>query len=249
MKKYISIFFISVILVPGFFSCKKDKAATPDMGYNYFPSETGTYVVYNVDSFYYNDFNVPTTIDTFRFQLKEKIQSLYYDNENRLTIRLERYIKNYSSTVPYSQMPWILKNVWSENKTATNAEKVEENVRYVKLKFPVKENQKWNGNIQNTLPEWNYSYAFFDLSRTIGGIKFDSVLQVDQYDDGSKNLVERRLYVEKYARNVGMVYKQVIDVESQPGANPPPNFFLIPIMQRVTSGVQYTMTINSYGVE
>ena len=146
-------------------------------------------------------------------------------------------------------MSWTLKNVWSENRTATSAEKVEENVRYVKLKFPVKEDQKWNGNIQNTLTEWNYSYNFFDLSRTVGGIKFDSVLQVDQYDDESKNLVERTLYIEKYARNVGLIHKQVIDIESQPGSNPPSNFFQIPIMQRVTSGFQYTMTINSYGIE
>jgi len=249
VKKYIPIFFILVILVSGFFSCKKDKALAPDMGYNYFPTEKGRYVVYDVDSFYYDNFNVPTTIDTFKYQLKEKIQSIYLDNQNRPTIRLERYIKNYSSTVPYSVMSWTLKNVWSENRTATNAEKVEENVRYVKLKFPVKENQKWNGNIQNTLPEWNYSYNFFDLSRTIGGIKFDSVLQVDQYDDESKNLVERTLYIEKYARNVGLIFKQVIDVESQPGTNPQSNFFQIPIMQRLISGFQYTMTINSYGIE
>ncbi len=231
----------------GFSSCKKDKAIAPDMGYTYFPNQVGRYIVYNVDSFYYDDFNKKT--DTFKFQLKEKIQSVFTDNENRPTIRLERYIKNYSTSIPYNAMTWILKNVWTENRTLTTAEKVEENLRYIKLVFPVNENQKWNGNIQNTLPEWNYEYDFFDLPRTIGGIYFDSVLQVNQYDDKLSNLVEHKYYIEKYARNVGLIYKQVIDVESQPGNPIPPGFFNVPIMQRITSGVQYTMTINSYGIE
>lgn len=217
------------------------------MGYNYFPTDIGYYVVYDVDSFYHNDFT--SKVDTFKFQLKEKIQSIYNDNQNRSTVRLERYKKNYSKTISYSAMPWSLKNVWSENLTTSSGEKVEENIRYIKLKFPVKESQEWNGNAQNTLGEKNYKYEFFDLPRTIGGIHFDSVLQVTQYDDKFSNLVEHKYYVEKYARNYGLVYKQVIDVQSQPGSPTPSGFFSIPIMQRITSGVQYTMTVNSYGME
>lgn len=68
-----------------------------------------------------------------------------------------------------------LKRCWASNKTVTAAEKVEENVRFVKLAFPVKDEQVWNGNAQNTLDGWNYSYQFFDRPRTVGGITFDSV--------------------------------------------------------------------------
>jgi hypothetical protein len=247
VKKIIPILFISGLLITGSSSCKKDKAIAPDMGYNYFPNQVGRYVVYDVDSFFYDDFNKKT--DTFKFQLKEKIESIFTDNQNRPTIRLERYKKNYSATVPYSSMSWVLKDVWAENRTANTSEKVEENVRYIKLHFPVKENQKWNGNSQNTLAAWDYDYAFFDQARTIGNIKFDSVLQVTQFDDKLQNLIEHKYYIEKYARNIGLIYKQVIDVESQPPSPAPPNFFSVPIMQRVTSGVQYTMTVNSYGTE
>ncbi|MBA3705358.1 MAG: hypothetical protein H0W84_05515 [Bacteroidetes bacterium] len=217
------------------------------MGHNYFPTDVGYYVVYDVDSFFYDDFN--NRIDTFKFQLKEKIQSVYTDNENRPTVRLERYKKNYSPTLPYNAKIWSLKNVWAENLTTSTAEKVEENIRYAKLKFPVKKNQKWNGKVQNTLTQWNYEYAFFDLPRTIGGIHFDSVLQVTQFDDKFSNLVAHKYYIEKYARNYGLIYKQVIDVESQPPNPTPSGFFDIPIMQRVTSGFQYTMTVNYYGME
>jgi len=115
MKRIIALFLISSIFTFGLFSCKKDKAPAPDMGYNYFPNQVGKYVVYDVDSFYYDN-NIPTInynnnfttakIDTFKFQVKEKIQSIFTDNQNRPTIRLERYRKYYNPTTPYSSLLW-----------------------------------------------------------------------------------------------------------------------------------------------
>jgi hypothetical protein len=263
MKQIIGSISFFLIMALGIFSCKKDKPTVPDMGYDYFPNQVGRYVVYDVDSFYYDNFHINLTtykvpIDTFKFQLKEKIESIFYDNQNRPTIRLERYVKHYNDTLSYASMPWALRNVWAENRTATTAEKVEENVRYIKLAFPVTINQTWNGNAQNTLAEWDYNYSFFGLPRTVGSIHLDSVLQVNQFDDNNSILTQRQLYTEKYARNVGLVYKQVIDVQSQPnpawnllpfGSDTTAAFFGKPILQRVTSGIQYTWTINSYGTE
>jgi len=244
MKKH--IFYISIIFI-GLISCSRDAGPLPDFGYNYFPEQVGAYIVYDVDSIYYDDFN--NRVDTFKFQLKEKVESFFYDNENRKTMRIERYIKNYSPSIPYSSMAWTLKNVWMANKTNQTAEKVEDNIRYTKLVFPIKESQVWNGNAKNTLDQWNYSFAFIDRRRTIGNTSFDSVLQVTQFDDKQQNLVQHQNYIELYARNTGLIYKKVIDVKSQPGNPIPPNFFQTPIMQRITSGLQYTMTYNSSGIE
>ncbi len=261
-KKYYLLAFAALFSIL-FFSCKKDKDAPPDMGYNYFPTQQGKYVVYDVDSTFYNSDSInsnthlaPAT--TYRFQIKEKVQSIFYDNQNRPTVRLERYIKYHNDTIPYSLIDWTLRDVWVENRTATTAEKVEENVRYIKLAFPVRSNQTWNGNAQNTLDEWDYSYGYFDKQEVIGAATFDSAMQVTQFDDGGNIAIQRKLYIEKYARNVGMVYKQVIDVGSQPpvgwysllyGTDSLTNFYNIPILQRVNSGMQYTMTVNSYGSE
>lgn len=257
MRQLFSLFFILFSISAGFISCKKEKDPGPDMGYNYFPTQVGRYVIYNVDSFYY--YNSPTIIDTFKFQLKEKIQSIYPDNQGRTTLRLERYVKIYDPIVPYSSMPWILRDVWAANRTTTTAEKVEENVRYVKLAFAVREGQTWNGNAQNTNPVSTYAYQFFDQPRTIAGVSFDSVLQVNQ--ENNENLILKSYYIEKYARNIGLVQKQVIDIESQPNPNwsnplmfPFGNdslvaFYAKPILQRVTSGTQYSFTYNSSGIE
>ncbi len=244
-KLFFSIFIVSVIIS----SCKRDGSTEPDLGYNYFPNKVGQYVIYNADSVYYDS----EQADTFKFQIKEKIESIFYDNQNRPTMRIERYVKIYNSTIPYSAMSWTLKDVWMGNKTATTAERVEENVRFIKLAFPVKKSQTWDGNAQNTIGKWNYSYSFFNLPRTIGGIVFDSVLEVKQKDELS--LINKKFYIERYAKNVGLVYKQVIDVESQPNGIHPDSvnllaqFYNTPILQRIDSGVLYTIYVLEYGIE
>ena len=251
MQKIFSFFFVLLIVFSGSLSCKKEKDPDPDMGYNYFPNQVGKYVIYDVDSFYYNDFNVPLTIDTFKFQLKEKIQSTYLDGQGRTTLRLERYVRYYNPTIPFSALPWVLRDVWAANRTATTAEKVEENERFVKLAFAVKQDQTWNGNAQNTLGEQNYSFEFINQARTIGGTAFDSVLQVNQLDGSS--IINKKYYIEKYAKRTGLVYKQVIDIESQPDpswtSSVTSAFLAQPILTRVTSGVQYSYTYNSSGTE
>lgn len=249
MQKIFGLFFMGIIVLTGTFSCKKDKDTAPDMGYNYFPDQVGKYVVYDVDSFYYD--GVPTIIDTFKFQLKEKIQSTYLDNQNRTTLRLERYIRNYNPLVPYASLPWVLRDVWAENRTATTAEKVEENVRFIKLAFAVKQGQTWDGNAQNTIGTQKYSYEFINQARTIGGSAFDSVLQVNQQDESS--IIHKIYYIEKYAKRTGLVYKEVINIQSQPDPLFTPAqfaaFYAIPIMNRVTSGFQFTYIYNTSGTE
>ena len=148
-------------------------------------------------------------------------------------------------------MSWVLRNVWAENRTATAAEKVEENVRFVKLVFPIKKSKSWNGNAQNTNIEMDYKYSFVDQFKTIAGLTFDSTLEVEQQN--RLDLIYDNYSVEQYAKNVGLVYKKVILVESQPIPSWTPTqfsaFYAIPILQRVFKGNQYTWTVNSFGTE
>jgi hypothetical protein len=252
MKSLLQIVFL-FLLIFGVSSCKKDNNSSLDMGYNYFPNEVGRYVVYDVDSFHYEDNNISAIthiakIDTFKFQLKEKIESIYQDNENRPTIRLERYVRFSDTNNSYTSIPWTLRNVWVENRTTKTAEKVEENIRFIKLAFPFKDNQTWNGNAQNDSTAWDYYYDYFDMPRTIAGHSFDSVLNVIQKDQSS--LINKITFHEMYARNVGLIYKSEINIESQPPSDSSAATFLSqPIMNRVTKGTQYNMTVNSYGIE
>ena len=80
---------------------------------------------------------------------------------------------------------------------------------------------------------------------------FDSTLEVVQQNN--LTLIAQKYSIEQYAKNVGLVYKKIIDVASQPNPLWTPTqfaaFYVLPILQRVTSGVQYTWTINSSGTE
>jgi len=223
MKKLFCI--LSLFLIIGFYSCKKDKTLPPvNMGYNYFPINIGHWVIYQVDSIVWDDFTHKS--GTFHYKIKELIESEYLDNSNRITQRIERYIKRNDTS------QWTIKNIWHSNRTASTAEKVEENIRFVKLIFPTQKSSSWNGNGFNTLGEQTYKYSNVDVSYTINSQTFDSTAFVLQKDE--KYAISNDYAAEIYARNIGMIYKRYTSVTTKPTGE-------------ITKGVDYSYSIISYG--
>lgn len=208
MKKAIYLLFITVILF--LFSCRKEEEKAPEtkIGYNYAGLYERKFVIYDVDSTFYNvPFNI---IQHHRFELKEWIESKYTDAEGNDAFRIVRYKKD--TTISTN---WIHQVVWNATINKLNYQKVEDNIRYVKLIFPIKEDKTWNGNSMNTLAQWDYEYESIHTPETIGGKSFDSVTTVTQFDDENINLIQRQFYQEKFAVNVGMVYKRIIDIDKK----------------------------------
>lgn len=211
MKNINKLFFASILVILTFFSCEKNKPITEeDMGYPYFPDDVGKWIIYDVT---YREIDDTMGIDTtYYYQIKEIIESKFIDDENREAMRIERYIKYYNDTItdndtiPFDSVPWTIKDVWYANLTQNTAEKVEENVRYLKLKFPIRDGFSWNGNIFNTNEPWDYTYKDIHQAKTINGILFDSTITVQQRD--ILNLVQNEYAVEIYAKNIGLVYKE-----------------------------------------
>jgi len=229
----------SVILLAGmlYSSCKKDPVPPPDLGYNYFPDQVGHFVIYEVDSTVYDDFTHDTVY--YRYQVKEITESEFTDNEGRRALRIERWVRPYNDTLPYDSLSWTLHRVWSAVRTAAQAERVEENVRYIKLAFPPEKDKDWNGNAQNTLGEWDYEYEEVDAPANVNNRHFDSALAVLQHND--VNLLQHRYYHERYARNVGLIEKTVVDVFDTtlvPG---------VPVLNRIVGGVKVNYKIVSWG--
>lgn len=222
--------------------CKKKKTeAPPDVGYGYAPDIIGKYVVYDVDSTVFDDFAKDTLY--YKYRIKEKLEETFTDNQGRTAIRLVRYVKRYDPAKSYDQIAWTLKDVWNYTRTATSLEVVEENIRYTKLVFPVKTDVSWNGNAQTTQPSMDYKYLFTDQKHTVNGTVFDDVLCVEQKDDKRKNVIHRQYYIEKYARNVGLVYREITDVYSNTVVAG------IPVEQRIEKGIIYKLTYITHGIE
>jgi hypothetical protein len=168
------------------------------------------------------------TCSTAVTAIREVIESVFTDEQGRPTLRIERY-KRSSDT---SQ--WIIKDVWFANRTASTAEKVEENIRYLKLIFPVKEGDEWNGNIYNTLDEWNYEVLEADAPYQAEFFLFDSAATVLQAD--APTMIGRDYALEVYACGVGMVYKKFIHQ----------HFQMSPF--KIIDGEDYSYTILSWGM-
>ena len=220
--------FLLVVFLFSFYSCQKDQniKLINDLGYEYFPIKTGHYIIYDVDSVVINDFTSKT--DTFQYQLLEILESEFIDNENRTAQRIERYKRSDSIS------SWKIINICQSCRTEKRAEKVENNIKVVKLTFPVKDGLKWNGNAYNNKEAWTYFYKNLNLSQTINGFKFDSTISVILKDEF--NLIESKYYEEKYAKNVGLIYKKEEDIKTE-------------INGKVKSGISYTQKIREYGLK
>jgi len=229
MIKSIRFAFIALLATAFITSCKEETEEVSQQTYNeYFPDQVGTYIIYDCDSLYYNDFTGNT--DTFRFQIKEYYESEFTDNSGRRAIRLERY-KRASELAS-----WQLKDVWFVVKSDFAVEKVEEDVRMLKLRFPLKEGLTWNINALNNKGEREVEASKLHEPFNNGSLSFDSTVTVENTDP--TNLINEYRDTEVFARNFGLVYKRFVDVE-----------YVLPPATGIRSGVVYTMKAIEKGTE
>jgi hypothetical protein len=238
-------YIIILVALLGVTACKKKVEDAPDVGYDYAPVTLGKYIVYDVDSTVYDDNNMDTT--HYKYRIKEKLEENFTDNQGRPAVKLVRYIKMFNPDLSYDNIPWLLKDVWSLIRTSTTLEVVEEDVRFTKLIFPVKVDAAWNGNAQNTLGEWEYSYNYMDTRENINGTIFDNVAFVEQKDDKSKNAIHRQYFIEKHAKNVGLIYREMKDLYSNKikVLNGTPT----PVETRIEKGFIYKQIYVTHGTE
>jgi len=210
----ILVFALSIIFIA---SCKKDSTQPLTIDQSYFPLQTGKYIIYDVDSVGYNSFDNSTK--TSIYQIMELVDTPYIDNAGNQAFKIIRSRRTDENSA------WVATDVWSANLTDHTAEKVEENLRFIKLDFPVQLNRQWYGNayIETDSPveylnSWVYEYTSVYQPLSINGHSFDSTLTVSQHDE--ENLIEKSIYTEKYAKNVGLIYKLEEQLNTQPGASP-----------------------------
>jgi hypothetical protein len=235
MKIIRNIFLFFLLAGIAMFSCKKDPKVSQavNMGYNYFPTTIGSYIIYQVDSGWRDD---KSSIDTvYHYLLKEVIADTIMDNSGRIAYKVARYKKYYNDTISYDSMNWVGPRMWSCIRTSSTAEKIEENVRYLKLIFPMSKGKTWNGNIFNSQAKKDYEVESLDKAEIVNNIAFDSVVTVKQFEQ--IDFIEYINQKEKYARNVGLIYKIRDSL----------NFGSYTLLHKDTIGYTYLQKIVSYG--
>lgn len=233
MKATLTILFrkmtwlISMAFVVFLTGCKEEQADPAEMYYGYFPDQVGHFVIYVVDSVVYDDFT--GQVLEFQYEVKELIESRLNEWEGEESFRLERYVR------PDAESSWEIKDIWQAKVLPDRAEKTEENITYIKLVFPPGLGRKWNGNAFNTLGEQEYriteAHKPYLISPTLS---FDSTITVLQNDFFT--LISEDFQEEKYAKNIGMVFKRFRQVEKE-------------VDGTITRGVDYTYQIKAFGQE
>ena len=199
-----TLFFALVLSSLVISGCKKEEVVATDLGYGYYPTTLGSWVEYQVDSIWKDEeFG---EYDSVSYRLRQRIESAFIDAEGRQAWRVQRSVQDTSGT-------WRVRDVWSTTANGIIAELTEENERRLKLSFPVRLGRTWDSNVFNVNPELEVGYEEVDVAWSVNGLSFDSTALVQ--NTVPANPVDRRDLVERYAKGIGMVYKQWEETNTQ----------------------------------
>lgn len=225
-KTFFPALLVAALMTVALFSCKKEDDDKYQGNYSraYFPLEFGRYVVYDVDSTLWDDFLQVKSLH--RYQMRYTIADTFRDNEFRLSYRVDVHIR------PNDTFQWKTHRVIYVTPTATHLEYVEENLRFIKLAFPIADGVEWKGN--SNIPaldqdyqyfqDWTYRYSKFTSPFNDGKVYFDNTVTVEQVDEQQNDpetmptaYSYKTFGQEVYAYDIGMVYREMTHWIYDPG--------------------------------
>ncbi len=235
MNQFALFFLFSPIILVG--CVEDDMQVNPNLGYAYFPTDIGRYTIYRADSIYHDQPlpSVEGIHDTSSYFIKEYIESEFLDAQDHVSQRIVRS-KRFSESDP-----WVVSDIWFSKRNANNAERVEENRRFVKLGFPISPFSSWDGNALNDKDEWRHEYDSINASRQVGALEFLNTLRVDQRDFLTE--VNDEFAYEIYAEDVGLVFRFYKELFTRP------SYLNNRVADNIISGNEYTWEVLEYGVE
>jgi hypothetical protein len=184
--------------------CEQSKEYVLPHTLSIFPHEAGKYRILLVRD---------TTFTTAGKQGQNYYKrELLAGEEQDLRGRSLRLIEVYRSPAELgSAYDFSLDRVWSQffqpQESGTYyAERTEENQRYLLLKFPVSEVQRWNRNAFNSQGEQELRYGNVDTTVTVNGKTFEHCVYVIQKDD-TLGFINKAFAYEIYAPEVGLIKK------------------------------------------
>lgn len=217
MKYWIGFLSLIAVLI----ACDDDTISTAevDYGYDYIPLEVGKYAIYEVDSIIYDPLQSGTAIDTSSIFVREEITDSFINATGDTVYTIERSERD-------STEEWELIDVWGAYNTQTQSIRQEENLEFIKMIFPVRDRRDWDaipfddgitvevaGETVQMFKNWESEMEGVDIPDSVNGIDFEEVAVVTLAD--SDNAIEYRYGLEKYARGVGLIYRELQILDTQ----------------------------------
>ena len=198
--------------------------------------EPGKYITYRLDSLIFTNFGRTTEIH--KYQQKHVIDSLLTDNLGRPSYRVYKYIRDSAGTQLCTP-----NGTYFITAVGDQLEVIEDNLRIIKLHVPFNPGFNWRGNTHlpmdpyggnynfsndDDMDEWEFTYNSFDPAITINGQNYTDVWTIDAADEAyNVPIADLQAYgartrsVEKYSKNIGMVYREHELWEYQPNPGGP----------------------------
>lgn len=231
-RKSLILYLVLLVFLFPFISCTKETATfSSEAIADYWPVSVGRYITYRLDSTVFA--NLGRTEEVHRYQVKHVVDAQITDNLGRTSYRVFRYLRDSAGT-----QPWIPNGAYFVTPQNDQIEVVEDNLRFIKLRTPFKLNVDWKGNKylssnpflslysfsnDDDMNDWDYKYKNFDQTAAIGTQTLNSVYTVFQVDESlNAPVTDIRAYgyrsyaVEKFAKSIGPVYRELLLWEYQP---------------------------------
>lgn len=214
---------VAILLICFFTACKKETETLETISLEeLLPLKKGKFITYRLDSLVF--INSGKSFKTSRYQVKHVVDSLSVDNLNRPSWNVRTYLNDSTASGP-----WVANGTYQITVVDKKVEVIENNLRVVKLYQPVKEDFTWLGN--SFLPQspyasygttisialWDFIYTSIDATEKIGTVNVPGVSTVFHIDDQTgiqlptidlSRYASREYSIEKYAKNIGLVFRE-----------------------------------------
>ncbi len=218
--KYNLFLLISVLVV--FTACENTTEDLVAESYkDYYPLQVGKFIAYRIDSTVFTKSG--SMIETHKYQVKHTVHAETTDNQGRKVFLVNRLIRDEAGT-----SAWLENGSYIVTPLSDRVEVTENNMRVIKLIDPVKAGFSWRGNAYlpsspfrppydmdagSDMNEWVFSYTNFG-DTTVNGQQYQNVWTVAQNNHvlnfpvtPDTRIALKEVGLEKYAKNIGLVYK------------------------------------------
>jgi len=234
MKPSLNLLAGITLIALAFTGCKKETdTMISDLPSDYFNLAPGKYILYDLDSTVFTNYGQNDTV--IHYQAKDVVDTLITDNLNRDAWRVIRYLRAAEST---NEADWIPNLTYTIIPGRQNVEIVENNLRYLKVQLPVSTGFSWRGN--SSLPsspyqsifefsndediqDWEYNYESTGETADINDQLYPHTVSITQVADSVNVPIDypevfayRNYWNEKYAKGIGLVFREVSMWEYQP---------------------------------